>query len=86
MWRSGSSPLLLSIHVGIWYRCLSGVGARRKLLVDGSNSSLVGVLSAEEDALNNGVGQKEEAVDADVSGMTIDSSIQIVKKLTMQGS
>lgn len=86
MWRSGSSPLLLSIHVDVWCRCLSGVGARRKLLVDGSSSSLVGVLGAEEDALNNGVGQKEEAVDADVSGMPINRSIQTVVELTMQGS
>lgn len=41
------------------------------------------VLSTEEDALNNGVGQKEEAVN--VSGIVI-YTIQIVKALTMQGS
>lgn len=66
-------PLLLSIHVQVCLvslRCLSVVGARRKLLVHGS-SSAVAVLGAEEHALDNGVGQKEEAVNADVSGMVI---------------
>jgi hypothetical protein len=47
--------------------CLSVVGASREFLVDG-NSSLVGVLSAEEDALNDGIGKKEEAVIAMLAG------------------
>lgn len=74
-------PLLPSIH-RVMCRCLSIVGASRKLLVHGSSSGVV-VLSAEEDTLNNGVGQKEEA--ANVSGIVI-YTIRIVKALTMQGS
>lgn len=79
-----SSPLLLSNHVDVWSCCLSVVGARSKLLVDGSSSSLVGVLGAEENALDDGVGQKEEAVNVGVSGMVMNNSI--LEKLTMQGS
>lgn len=51
-------------------RCLDRVvrgAASRDLLVVGSSSGS-SILGTEKDALNNGVAQKEEAVEVDVSG------------------